>query len=726
MEDNTVPLRPKARILKTLGEELISSDVVAIIELVKNSYDADAQCVLINFDAEDSIIVSDNGCGMDLQVIRDSWMTIATPHKKSAKNSSKYNRRYLGEKGIGRFSSSKLANELELISRPMDGGEEVYVYFDWAQFDQDLFLDEIQFLTEIREPSTINEEFLSDIPDIDRRSGTVLQMSGLKNSWGDSDFNELDRGLSRLISPFKEISDFEIFVKKPNPSGVELTRVEAPEIIKFPHYTLKGCIEADGKFEIIITVEEEGKDKEFDGYFYQHKEGSQWKVRPLDKKLLDVPSDEFREIECGAFTFELRVWDRDDLGNIDQKVGGGIRSIRQDLDAIAGINIYRDGFRVLPYGEPNNDWLRLDMRRVQTPAKRLSNNQITGYISISADENPRLHDRSNREGLDSNRAYHDLEQIMVEILAKFEGIRYLARRPEKIQRDGSKDPQKGLFDEPNLSSLKDVISSDDTDKKVALNLVDEFERSWKTQIKSFKDVLSQYHSLATLGGIVDKVLHDGRQPLASIQIESGLGKEAIEDFLEESGLEDIDGLDLVEKSFERITSQASILRQVFNRVEPFGGRKKGRPKKYYIEDLIRDNFDIYRKEINSLGVNLELPQSQTLVSLDVTELSEIFTNLITNSIYWISQVEVEARYIYVDVNRLDDGALEILFSDSGPGVDSEIKNRIFEPYVSGRSDGHGLGLSLVGEIVKSYYDGSVELLNSDVGALFRIVMRKRV
>src|SRR5206468_2812584 len=121
------------------------------------------------------------------------------------------------------------------------------------------------------------------------------------------------------------------------------------------------------------------------------------KEEPQDTKL----------IECGHLDLELRVWDRDELGNVVQKTHSTIHDIRRDLDAVAGINIYRDGFRVLPYGEPQDDWLRLDLRRVQNPTLRLSNNQIYGVVHISADANPQLRDQSNREGLDENQALQD-------------------------------------------------------------------------------------------------------------------------------------------------------------------------------------------------------------------------------------------------------------------------------------------------------------------------------
>ncbi|NIZ85678.1 histidine kinase, partial [Escherichia coli] len=130
--------------------------------------------------------------------------------------------------------------------------------------------------------------------------------------------------------------------------------------------------------------------------------------------------ENYSQAECGAFKVQLRVWDRDELGNVLQMIGGTISSVRKDLDNFAGINIYRDGFRVMPYGEPNNDWLRLDLRRVQKPVDRLSNNQIVGYISITADGNPDLKDQSNREGMRESEGCKDLKELMFCSLSRME------------------------------------------------------------------------------------------------------------------------------------------------------------------------------------------------------------------------------------------------------------------------------------------------------------------
>lgn len=732
--DEAIALRPKARILKTLGEELISSETVALIELVKNAYDADAGNVLISFSSDlkegsGSIEVLDDGHGMDMDTIRESWMIIATSSKKYNKKSKSGKRRVLGEKGIGRFATARIAEELELYTKTKDQSvTESYAIFDWTQFDDDeRFLNDILFLADEQTATTIVPDWrLKKFSEKKYRSpyhGTALKMNKLKHSWEKHDLENLQRGLSRLLSPFYSKDDFNIFLDLPEEFSEFNSKITPPDIIKYPHYIVKGSVQSDGKYSFCLQIEEENQSYNFNGFFFKLLSGGEWVLYQSERKP-DFSKTSEKEIESGPFEFELRIWDRDELENVNQKVGGGIRSIRKDLDAIAGINIYRDGFRVLPYGEPDNDWLRLDIRRVQAPTKRLSNNQITGYISITADKNPELNDRSNREGLDNNSAYSDLQNIMKFVLNDTENLRYAFKRkkPESKERN----EQKGLFDPPDFNKISEAVNRGETNKKSTLALISKAEADWRNQIKKFQSVLSQYHALATLGGIVDKILHDGRQPLAKIQTEAGLGQEAAEDLL--ATHVDVPQLKNFEKRFSRIVGQSSILRDVFRRAEPFGGRKRGKPKKYYIEELIKDIFLIYEKELKDSSIETDLPITQTLVSIDTTELSEIFTNLITNSLYWLKSVAKNNREIRVIVERNNDGSLEIIFSDTGPGVDVKFRDQIFEPYFSRKPDGHGLGLCLVGEIVHDYYNGTVELLDSGKsgGAVFRIILRKRV
>lgn len=719
--------------MKTLGEELISSDSVALIELVKNAYDADASEVLIKFtgplsEGTGSVQVIDNGKGMDLEVVRGAWMEPATPSKVKEKE-SKRGRRVLGEKGIGRFAASRLASMLELSSKKLSEDEEVYALFDWTQFDdEEKYLDEIEVHLERRAPKDIADRGLVDlIPrnsshfQDDRRQGTALVMTGMKRDWGSTSFDDIQRGLSRLVSPFEELSDFRI--KLIAPAGLEhySTEIHAPELIRYPHYTVEGVVRADGTYSIEYSAIAEDYKRLAEGVFVVHPK-SGWSMR--DGGQIGELQGNYQPPVCGELKIQLRIWDRDELGNIQQKVGGTISNIRKDLDNIAGINIYRDGFRVMPYGEPNNDWLRLDLRRVQKPTYRLSNNQIVGYISITAGGNPELRDQSNREGLRENQAYLDLKEIMMSLLSKMEDIRYKSRKGAGNRDKDASSSQRGLFDPIDLTKLRDHISRELPSDAAAKSIVDDIEADYASRISNLKQVVSKYSGLATLGKLVDAVLHEGRQPLALISGQAKLAQENLEDYGYSGKVE-------LESSYEKLSvirEQSSSMSLIFKRIEPFGGRKSGRPPQLYMEDIIGDAFKIFEGRLKEAGISYKISESQTLVRVDKYELQQIIINLLDNSIYWLQFVPAETRRIAVGVSRSEDGSVEIIFSDSGPGVPEEDRGSIFDAYYSTRKDGAGLGLSIVGEMVSSYYGGSLELLSGGdlSGATFRIKLVKRV
>jgi signal transduction histidine kinase len=672
---------------------------------------------------------------MDLQTVQRAWMEPATDSKKKMRTSRFLGRRLLGEKGVGRFAAARLAEELELATRVPGADTEVFAFFDWTQFDtEDLYLDQVLILTEQRTPEDIVEgRGLPSSPEQhdglprDGTHGTLLRMNNLKRTWGGRELKGLQRGLSRLISPFDEDRDFRILLQLPGETTAAAQEVAAPQIIHYPHYELGGEIDSKGKYVLTIRLHAEEKTAVIEGLFRRS-------VRPKDGQIAIV-SRENQEagelidtlpITCGPISFRILVWNRDELDNVEQKLGVGIQSIRQDLDAIAGISIYRDGFRVLPYGEPDDDWLRLDIRRVQNPTMRLSNNQITGIVRISADTNPLLRDQSNREGLDQNAAYADLQGLMVLSLSKLEELRYRDRRPPKGH---AKATVGGLLDVPDVGSLRQQLTSKLPAGDEVLESFDNTMRKWEEQIVRIRGVLSQYHSLATLGQLIDKVVHDTRQPLSTIQGQTGMAREALANMLHDPSFADgIERLTKADGRMEQVQDAARLIHRVLARIEPLGGRQSGKPKKLYIEEIIVEAFRHFEAEIRELGVRVTTPKDSNLVTVDSAEIEEVFINLISNSLYWLSQVPKTGRAIVVQCARPQPGELEILFADSGPGIPRENRDSVFEPYFSTKPEGVGLGLVIAGEIVRDYYGGMLELLDSGPlgGAVFRVLLRRRV
>lgn len=746
-EENFYALRPRARIMRTLGNELISNDTVAVIELVKNAYDADATRILVRFfgpleQSKGGVEVIDNGHGMDLSVVRNAWMEPATPNKRNETYSNKYGRRVLGEKGIGRFATMRLSEELELITLATNSQQEVYGLFDWQQFDDPhKFLDQILILTEERPPQEIcsggsiqklNWPNSNSGEEINLSSGTILRMNQLKHSWGHDEFSELQRGLARLISPFFNNKNLTIKLDVPEEFSEFSAQINPPTIVDYPHYSVKGKVESEGKCDLTLTIHAGGITRHMQGGFVrtetqrlQYVDEDVYKTLKAEEKnsLPEGTPSTLNDLACGEIEIELRIWDRDDLGNLEQISQNNLQNIRKDLDALAGISIYRDGFRVLPYGEPNNDWLRLDIRRVQKPTIRLSNNQILGYVGISADNNPNLTDQSNRQGLNENLGYQHLKEVMLSILNEIENLRRSARKP--TPPNGQPDsPFRSLFASPDFNEIFAYLDSEYPKDKRAKDLISSVEKQFSKQLESIKHAVSRYHSLATLGQLIDILLHDGRQPLSTINSQALLGMEDIDEINNDSH----PVFPKLHKRFSLIAGQGQVLNTAFRRIEPFGGRKKGRPSQLYLEKIIEDAFEVFETQLSASGILVEIPKTTTLVRIDPAEFQEVIINLLQNSIYWLKLVPSDQRKIAVTVKRTAEDCVEIIFADSGPGVASENKKNIFDPYFSTKPDGIGLGLSIVGEIITDYYGGTLELLdNSKVGgAAFRMTLKKRV
>ncbi len=700
-------LRPRARLIKTVGEELISSDIVAIVELIKNSYDADADIITIDFTGNileieiekgrkkqtkkvfskdgASITISDDGSGMTLDTIKKSWMEPATNFKKIEKISPVKKRRYTGEKGIGRFASAKLSSTLKIVTK-VENDNEVVVNFDWSAFaNEETYLDEVFSHWEVRQPLEI------------KKKGTKLLLDTLKSDWDELKFQSLRAALSRLINPVAPVIDFLIDVNIPKEMAEELSGIiSPPESTKKPNYIIKGKV--DGKGQANLEYISKKSDK------------------PLfSKKDLTKEFKPMRTPVSGPFEFEFRVWDleKESLTQLANEIGSTTSNVAADLQMLSGVSIYRDKFRVLPYGEPKNDWLRLNARRVNNPTLRLSVNQIIGYISISLEHNPDLKDQSNREGFIESEALNDLQVQVISIISELEEHRY-AERP---RREEEKVTSESLVEKFSIEKLATSIVQKIPNDKEVLDLVHSTQARISDGLKHVQEILSRYRRLSTLGLLIDAILHDGGNLLLRIDSEA----RKLENELKKKNRDE----ELIIKYLKGIQEQREIMAQLFKRIEPFGGRKRGRPYNIVVEHAVKNMFELHSTELIRSNIECSLPNSENTVTIDNGEFQTIIMNLLQNSIYWLQEKKTN-RKIAVEVHR-NDSELSIVFSDNGPGIPEAKHHLIFDPYFSGRPDGIGLGLTIVGELVAEYNGDFLLMKDGPLdGATFKIIFRKRI
>jgi signal transduction histidine kinase len=253
--------------------------------------------------------------------------------------------------------------------------------------------------------------------------------------------------------------------------------------------------------------------------------------------------------------------------------------------------------------------------------------------------------------------------------------------------------------------------------KDVIELVQRKETEIQEGVKKVQDVISRYRRLTTLGQLIDVILHDGGTYLGKIDFQAHIIKKEINKIPPNIN-NVISGADNIIKIRENFA-------QLFKRIEPFGGRKRGRPKQIIIEDVIRDQFLLAHRDIEKLKIKYIVPDTSNTVTIDEAELGIIIMNLLHNSIHWLETVDHE-RKIEVLVSREID-SLSIIFSDNGPGIKEGTESSIFDPYFSTRPDGIGLGLTIVGELV-SEYNGNFYLLNNGPleGATFKITFKYRI
>jgi signal transduction histidine kinase len=718
-------LKPRARILRTFGDELISSETVAVIELVKNSYDADATRVLVRFgepleQGSGAIDVIDDGHGMSTETVRTVWMEPATLFRAAERRSENGGRRVLGEKGIGRFAASRLADRLMLVTRRPDADLETTAFFDWSQFDDpERFLSDVEVLWEETEPAELTGEGALGLLGGGNEGsgedghGTLLHMEGLRADWDRDRFLTLHRALSRLVSPFATGAgdgphNFHIELEIPGAESDLSGEIGPVETLQNPEYLLRGSIAADGSYEFVVRVGRKNQEKEISG-----------RLKTADRS---TPT-------CGPLDLELRVWDRDpdSLRSIAKEQGLGVRDFRRELDEFSGVSVYRDGFRVFPYGERGDDWLGLDLRRVNQPTRRVSNNQIAGYVSISHEENPDLRDQTNREGLMQNRAYEDLRDLLTGALQLIEDPRWRRRksaRERRVAKAGEEQKRAEPFETFDLEDLRDTVRERSGSDPEIEGAFDQKQKDVEAGVDEMRDLLGSYRHLASLGRLTDAILHDGRAPLSTIDGDAKLGLRKIE----RANRENDAVTEYSAAKFTRIRQQAGVLDALFKRIAPFAGRRRGRPRKLVLEDLVRETFDLEETNINELGVRVDLPKTNTEVNVEETDLRIVLYNLTDNALHWLRDVPEEKREIVVRVSRHGDSEVEILFSDSGPGVEEEDRDLIFEPYFTRKLNGWGIGLSHAGDLVNEYYDGSLELVDNGPlpGATFRVSLRRRI
>lgn len=660
-------MRPRARLISLIGDELISDDRVAVVELVKNAFDADATRVDVTFsggDAEhpDKLTVADDGSGMTLDTVLAGWFEPGTIVKKKAIRSPK-GRLYQGAKGVGRFAAARLARTLYMETRAEGEKEGVTVLLNWGRFDDNSYLDEVEIDYEVRRLTNL-------------KHGTILELTGLteKKQWAEDDFKALHDRLSRLISPFGEIKDFKIHLTIPAYPELD-GEVEPHEITQLPKYKLVGKLEQDGNFS--GTVSADNKDiKHYQGH-------------PLGKKG--------ETVACRPFEVEIRAWDRDRPGLTPYmlRFDLGLRDVRKLLDTYSGVSIYRDGFRVHPYGEPGDDWLQLDNRSRQNPTSNLANNQIIAAIKISRDSNPELKDRTTREGLVHNRSYESLQDWTVRILKLLEAVRY------KLRPRGETKPEETttLFEAFDLSPVVKEADRQLGQKHPISRMVRKSDEDIREGVVRLQEHFSRLLMTAGIGQLVDLVIHEIGAPVSRANRELAHLDKRLAAMLYGSNRSE------AAESVAKIKAWLEQIIALRNRLDPKTAGMRGRSTTFDVREEIEGNKVLFENLLakQKIQVRVRAPKEPVGVKMVRAALGQVLANLIDNSIYWLTRHHGDGKGGQIDILlATTENGFRIRLCDDGPGVDEADQERIFDPYFTTKPNGMGLGLHIARQVMERY------------------------
>ena len=717
-------IRPYARLITMLGDQLIKNEIIALVELIKNSYDADASWVKVSFldfnkdfsvKETSKIVIEDDGCGMNAEILKKHWLNPATPDKlkrKKDKDTTDKGRIMQGEKGIGRFAIFKLGRNIKITTRRqcvdeegkfIDAGEAVenVLSYNFSGYDdnfltengkeKDLYIDNLKVFFEDGAPKEIIEKkVVLGTAEIKRKPyGTKIEISDLKSSWSVSRIEKVQKEIGKMQPIFSkdDFSDFHVWIYQDKKVHV------AQEIYK---EELTTCLENKSVFKI--------KDGKYTSATNQIDFLLNGKPVHLGFDDADINGltlfkkyfkDESYETECGDFEFEFYIFDL----NIDSEnpsrymLDKGEKSIIKEHR----IYLYRDGIRVMPYGDPEDDWLRIDMARgTISAAAFLSNDQVVGCVYITQNGNPKLKDKTNREGLiEEGKALEDfinVLQLILKYLRKKVFAQYLIekRRKADIERVKKGKP---------LELIENAKKQYANDKKT-LKFISDFESSYKQEQKFLHERIDKTESLAAVGLSIETASHD-----IMLFIKKTLeNQDALIRGLMIGG--EINREELVTK-LTFIRGNLSMIETQMKDIQLLFPSTKSRTKNISVKDIVEKVYRLYMRVFAENNIDFQIEATNVPLIAKTTDavLLQVMINLFDNALYWLKTVP-NKREILVSI---DGNRQRMIFADSGPGIKEDDIPYIFEAFYSGKGEeGRGLGLYIARQLLDKY-DYTIDL-----------------
>lgn len=759
--------KPYARLLTMLSEQLIKNNTVALTEIAKNSYDADADWVQIrigntcNFgkeglkDEEKPFVeIEDNGDGMSLDIIEKCWMNPASPNKflkrSSGENRTKKGRIIQGEKGIGRYAVFKIGKKVEIFTRQKMmanvGGDEVYLVTDLSRYTEELLFQrpeikkemekhgDFLFKKEMMESEPLYfDEIKSEYKIIDYQNemrikpgeisiegkhekrcnyGTLIRITDLNENWNKSDVQKIRRVLADLQSPFrKEKEDFAVSMLWDDEEISAFEKFSIEDILAEADMAIEGNVDKDGICNYILSRGIK-KDKGEIDLVDDLKKESYRENREHFFQDADGGYERIHNPICGPFTFKYFVYDLSLAANLDSELRSYIKKHR--------IYIYRDDIRIYPYGDKDNDWIKLDIYRGLVRAGfYLSNDQTIGYVNISWEHNKLLKDKTNREGLiEQGTAYEDLRLLNLSILNflynEFKKLKSTTLPKDKEERQSQLLMQTQKVETQIEKVEKHFIGKGDSKGK---EIVETLGKEYRKERSVLDKEIETVEDLAGVGIAVDAASHD------IVLLMNRLGEKMQE--IRKSAYSDSIDIKILRDKIDVFIDQFRVVDGLLIGIQPIFRSARRKNKELRISEIVKKVEMYFKAPLSRLNIefiDIDEINPPLIVQSSEAVLLQLFINLFDNAVYWLKVAGPGKPQIKVFIDGKRGYAI---FADNGNGVKKEDVDYIFEPFFSTKGmGGRGLGLYIARQLADRYDYGLYYIENEKdkilPGANFRI------
>lgn len=655
-------IRFSTQIIKRLGEELNPSIDQSILELVKNSYDADAKSCIVELDSitelGGSIKISDDGNGMDSENIINGWLVLGESSKK-ADEKTKLGRIPSGNKGLGRLAALRMGTTARLTSYPKrEKGTFYELLIDWNKYDNAKLVEDVSL--PVKKYQSVTEKF---------ESGTIISIENLRNKIGDREVTKIARGLILLSDPFDD--DPNAF--RPRLISEEFREME--QLVARRYFD-------DADYHLVAQVDKKGV-----GYasINDYKGNTLFQATHAD---LSKKSKKGNVYKCPPITFDLWTFLLNEVTFSTRQTSVG--EVRAWLKEFGGVHLYENGLRVNPYGNPGNDWLDMNLSRAKSPEERPSTNTSIGAVRIKESDSL-LSQKTDRSGLIEDETFHEIKSFCKDAMDWMARSRMeVAERKRTAERLRSQVESSGTKE--RLEKEIKLITGP-KQNKIQQAFV-KYEKAQKEEIKALKAEIQLYRTLSTAGITAATFSHESRgNAIKVLTVSINTIDNRIKKYLSTSYE------DLFKKPLIRIYASVDSLAVMGNATLSLLQRDKRRPVKVNIHKVINNSIEILQPFFDGrdIKVTSDLFEGNPFVRATEAAIESIVTNLFNNSIAALEDV-TKQRQIFIRT-IVDDNILSLTVSDNGPGIKGLSLRDIWLPGETSYPNGTGLGLTIVRDAV---------------------------